>query len=71
MLKELKAWLKANNAILPYKNAHLAGAKLAGSEQVPAVIHTGIRDDVVTVRVETEVGKAKIVEALLFLYHQR
>lgn len=66
MLKELKAWLKANNAILPYKNAHLAGAKLAGSEQVPAVIHTGIRDDVVTVRVETEVGKAKIVEALLF-----
>ena len=66
MLRELKAWLKANHAILPYKNAHLAGAKLAGSDQVPAVVHTSTQDEVLTVQVETGPGKAKIVEALLF-----
>ena len=66
MLQELKAWLKANHAILPYKNAHLAGAKLAGSEQVPAVVNTSVQDELLSVQVETGAGKAKIVEALLF-----
>ena len=66
MLKELRDWLQENGAPLPYRNAHLPGAKLPGSENVPVVVKTGSKGAQVEVRVETGADKAKIVEALLF-----
>jgi len=65
MLKELKGWLKKNNAILPYKNAQLTKNKLPGTDSAPAVIKTETQENVLKVQVETGAGKAKIVEALL------
>lgn len=63
--QELETWLKQNNAILPYKNAHLPSQKLPGSERVPGVTSTSSHEDALHIRVETGPDKAKLVEALL------
>ena len=66
LLEELEDWLLANDAVLPYKNAHLPANQLPRSENVPAVVKTESNGSQVIVQVETSTDKAKIVEALLF-----
>ena len=66
LLAELNAWIAKYNAPKPYKNAQLQGDKrLAGSDEVPAVIKLQSVQDRVELHLEAGAGKSKVVEAKL------
>jgi hypothetical protein len=66
LLTELNAWIAKYNAPKPYKNAHLQGEqRLAGSDQVPAVVKLQSVQNRVELHFETGAGKSKVVEAKL------
>lgn len=67
LLAELKAWLVDHNAPKPYKNAQVSGnhRKLAGADQVPAVLKLHSQGDRVELHYETGAQKTAVVEAQL------
>jgi len=66
LLADLNAWIAKYNAPKPYKNAHLQGDKrLAGSDQVPAVVKLQSVQNRVELHLEAGAGKSKVVEAKL------
>lgn len=66
LLADLQAWLAKYNAPLPYKNAQqVGGNRLAGAEQVPAVLQLHREGKRVELHYESGAGKSEIVEAKL------